>query len=107
MRIGLHDGLVETVTGKTLWLSAGRTRTDETNAGSLPAFLFWGPQMQSIHLVMVWDGGEYGNAAFIKDSELDPNIHTTIATISQISLARKLAAELTDIANQIEETVNV
>ena len=58
--------------------------------------------MQDIHLVKVWEGGEYINAAFVKESDRDPSIHTVLATLSQIELARKLAAELTDIANQLE-----
>jgi len=63
--------------------------------------------MQDIHVVKVWEGGEYVSAAFVKESDRDPSIHTVLATLSQIELARKLAAELNDIANQFEETANV
>jgi hypothetical protein len=63
--------------------------------------------MQDVHLVKIWEGGEYISAAFVKESDRDPRIHTVLATLSQIELARKLAAELTDIANQFEETANV
>jgi len=61
----------------------------------------------NVHLVKVWNGDCYFNTAFIKGSDLDPNIHTIVATFAHIELARKLAAELTDIANQLEETANV
>jgi len=80
--------------------------------------------MQDVHLVVIWEGGQYISAAFVKESDRDPSIHTVLATLSQIEpesadyqeglhdsgiieLARKLAAELNDIADQLEETANV
>jgi hypothetical protein len=63
--------------------------------------------MQNIHLVKVWNGDCYCSTAFVKESDRDPNVHTVVATLSHIELARKLAAELNDIADQFEETANV